>query len=106
ILRRHAQGWHVIRIAAELGMSRRGVEAVLERLLPLRMPDTQTTDVDELLMVIREGYERDIEDLGDFIVDDVSPRQKLSAIKARMEARGRCLDLLAEFGFVTRTEAK
>jgi len=86
-------------------MSRRGVEMVLERALPLVAPDARVTDVDEFLLMIREGYERDIEDLGDFIIDDVSPRQKLSAIKARMDARGRCLELLIDFGYVSRRGA-
>ena len=102
ILRRRAQGWHVTRIAAEVGMSRRGVEAVLERSLPLRMPGTQPTDVDELLLLIADGYQQDLDDLGDLITEDSTQTQKLRAIRARMEVRGRYLEMLAEFGLTSR----
>ena len=86
-------------------MSRRGVEMVLERALPLRPSSIPTTDAEELLLIIAEGYASDIEDLGDFLVEEASPRQWLSAIKARMAARERYLALLVEFGFVSRGAA-
>lgn len=59
ILRRYAQGWHVLRIAEEVGMSRRGVEMVLERTLAERREELARDERDELLLVVeglRDGH--------------------------------------------------
>jgi hypothetical protein len=104
ILRRHTQGWHVTRIAAEVGMSRRGVEGVLERARSTLSNKDPGDELERLLLLIADGYQEDLNDLGDFIAESSSPRQTLSAIKARMEARERCSDLLAEFSFISKRD--
>jgi hypothetical protein len=102
IVRLRAQGMHPDRIARAVGVTRTTVNGVIREYFERKEVELRTSRMDQFILLMAEGYLEDIDRLTDVIISTKNPSAVVSAIRARQEARQKYVDILADFGFITR----
>lgn len=102
IVRLISQGMNKTRVSRAVGVTNKTVDEVVSSYFSRKELDLRNKRMDEFVLVMAEGYLEDIDRLTDIIQRSTHATAVVGAIKARQEARQKYIDLLADFGFITR----
>lgn len=102
IIKLRAQGMLPERIARAVGVTRATVDNVVKRWYAEYADKLRQEDMDQFVLLLADGYLEDIDKLTEIVQTTRHPNAIIGAIRARQEARQKYVDVLADFGFLSR----